>query len=235
MENGTSMNGSTRGGGPTPHPDYWRPFLEALPVAGTSVSTIGDLLGTETVSASDAVAARLDELQFDLGEGPCWDALRLRRPVLESDMRARPRQTWSAFSAAALEQGVVALFAFPMLVGPLQIGAIDMYARQPVTLDDAHTQEATRLADIAGRRLLQNALHRAGDELQEDNNPFSRRIVHQATGMVLAQLDVSADDARMVIQAHAFATNRSMMEVSREVLDGHLDFSKLDPNGSRQR
>jgi len=228
------MNERTTGARPedAPQAEYWRPFMEALPIAGTAVSTIGDLLGTETVSASDAVAARLDELQFDLGEGPCWDALRLRRPILEPDLRRRSLQTWSSFTPAALDAGVGALFAFPMLVGPLRIGAVDMYTRDPAVLDEAHAQAATRLAEAAGRTLLKRALDTMGrEEPTDDANPFSRRVVHQATGMVLAQLDVSADDARMVIQAHAYATDRSMMEVSRDVLDGRLDFSALDHEG----
>ncbi|WP_020076874.1 GAF and ANTAR domain-containing protein [Cryocola sp. 340MFSha3.1] len=232
------MNESTTDAPPgdAPQAEYWRPFMEALPVEGTAVSTIGDLLGTETVSASDTIAARLDELQFDLGEGPCWDALRLRRPVLEPDLRRRPQQQWTSFTPAAIEAGVGALFAFPMLVGPLRIGAVDMYAREPVALDEAHTQAATKLAEAAGRTLLKRALDTMGrEEPAEDANPFSRRVVHQATGMVLAQLDVSADDARMVIQAHAYATDRSMMEVSRDVLDGRLDFSALDGGDGRSR
>ena len=111
-----------------------------------------------------------------------------------------------------------------------------MYTREPLALDEAHTQTATRLAESAGRDLLRRALGSAGrDERAEDGNPFSRRIVHQATGMVLAQLDVSADDALMVIQAHAYATDRSMMEVSRDVLDGRLDFSALDGEDGRSR
>ncbi|MDR6970542.1 GAF and ANTAR domain-containing protein [Leifsonia shinshuensis] len=216
--------------------DYARVFMEALPVAGTAVSTIGDLLGTETVSASDTVAARLDELQFDLGEGPCWDALRSRRPVFEPDLRERPTSLWPTFSPAALDVGVAALFAFPMLIGPLQIGAVDMYAREPLMLDEADTRHAGRLAELAARRILHDALSTMSDELRsQDDNPFSRRVVHQATGMVLAQLDVDADDALMIIQAHAYATDRSMMEVSREVLEGRLDFGSSNAGGSGPR
>ena len=63
-----------------------RPFLHFLPVSGASVSTFGSFLQAETVSATDARAGRVDELQFDLGEGPCWDALAQRRPILAPDL-----------------------------------------------------------------------------------------------------------------------------------------------------
>ena len=209
-------------------------FLRLLPVNGSAVSTIGRLLGTETVSATDAQAARLDELQFDLGEGPCWDALRFRRPVLEPDIRGRPGRVWPAFSAAIADQPVGALFAFPMLVGPLEIGAVDMYAREAVLLSGQQTRHAAEVAGLVARRVLRQALSSIAEESgAPTRSPFSRRAVHQATGMVLAQLGISADDARMVIQAHAFSTDRTMIEVSQEILDGRLDFSRpVDRDGT---
>ena len=58
-----------------------------------------------------------------------------------------------------------------------------------------------------------------------NGNAYSRRVVHQATGMVLAQLDISADDARLVIQGHAYAASRSMMEVAQDIVDGRINFA----------
>jgi hypothetical protein len=211
-------------------------FVDLFPVTGTAISTIGDLLGTETVYATDAQAARLDELQFDLGIGPCWDALRTARPVIEPDLRRHPRTVWPVFSESATADGVGSLFAFPMLVGSLWIGAVDMYAREPVTLDRVQTRQAASLADLVGRQVLKRALIRAAVvDPEEPDSPFSRRLVHQATGMVLAQLDISADDARLVIQGHAFSTGRSMMDVSRDVVDGVLDFSAEEQAGGAAR
>jgi hypothetical protein len=66
--------------------DMCPPFLSTLPVTGVGISTLGNPLGSGTVCASDARAERIDEIQFDLGEGPCWQALSTRRPVLESDL-----------------------------------------------------------------------------------------------------------------------------------------------------
>jgi AmiR/NasT family two-component response regulator len=102
-----------------------------------------------------------------------------------------------------------------------------MYSRHPMTLDRAQTRQAASLADLVGRHVLKRALLRSAvdavDEVPE--SPFSRRLIHQATGMVLAQLNISAEDARLVIQGHAFATGRTMMQVSEEIVSGRLDFS----------
>lgn len=205
---------------------FCRPFLDVLPVSGASVSTVGDMLGSETVSASDDLAARLDELQFDLGEGPCWDAMTTGRPVLEPDVRGRSRSAWPAFSAAILHDGIRSIFAFPLAVGPLRMGAVDLYSTARVELDRRQTRQADAMAAVVGRHVLRQALNTVGGDGDDLGNAYSRRLIHQATGVVLAQLDLSPDDARLVIHGYAFAASRSMKEVAQDILDGRLNFSR---------
>ncbi len=205
--------------------DLAAPFVAVFPVSGASVSTIGELLGSETVSATDGQAARLDELQFDLGEGPCWDALRTTRPVLMHDVRRDAPTAWPAFSAAIRGDDLSSLFAFPLCIGPLRIGALDMYSVAPVRLDPTQTLQVGAMADVVSRQVLRQALNAVGGEYDEIGNGFSRRFIHQATGVVLAQLDLSADDARLVIQGHAFAASRTMMDVARDIVEGRLSFA----------
>jgi len=197
--------------------------VRLFPVDGAAVSTLGAFLGNGTVSSSDPFAARIDELQFDLGEGPCWDALRTTQPVFEADLRGRQGRVWPSFSTA-VEDRVGAIFAFPMIVGPLRIGAMDMYASNPVELDRTQAARAVQLAGLVGRNILRLAIAEAGE------NPgatrVARRSIHQATGMVLAQLDISAEEAGLVIQGHAFATNRPMSDVAEDVLAGRLVFRR---------
>jgi hypothetical protein len=202
--------------------DLARPFLELFPVSGASVSTLGTPLGSETIAATDAIAVRLDELQFDLGEGPCWDALRTRQPVLEPDL-SRSEVSWPAFSKAVQTEGVGAVFAFPLAIGSVGLGAVDLYSIAPLALTQTQLQQASRLATIVSRVLLQDALKRTGDP--QDSDAFSRRAIHQATGMVLAQLGVAADDAYLIIQARAFAENRTMREVAKDVVARRLRFT----------
>jgi hypothetical protein len=206
--------------------ELWRPVLEVIPVEGAAISTIAEFLGAETVSASGPLAARLDELQFDLGEGPCWDAMREDRPVLEPDLRSRPNRDWPAFSRAIVEHDVGAIFAFPLAFGPLRLGAMDLYSAAARELSSTEERQSGIMASVISRLVLDRAIRRADDSANlfaEDQ--FSRRLIHQATGMVLAQLDISADDALLLIQGHAFARNRPMREIAEEILDRRLDFS----------
>lgn len=200
------------------------PILEIVPLAGASISTIGEVLGSETVEASDAIIKRIDELQFDLGEGPCWDAVAVGEPVLEPDL-ARPDRAWPAFTdALRSEHEIGALFAFPLSVGSLRLGAIDLYHDDPVTLDGVAIDRLLVFSGLLGRRVLERAL-RLSDSAEAGVSRHGRRLVHQATGFVIAQLGVSADDAALLIQAHAFAKGRSMEEVAQQILDRSLTFT----------
>lgn len=83
--------------------------------------------------------------------------------------------------------------------------------------------------DVAGSPVrVWPAFSRAlADEQHDDavTDRFSRRHVHQATGMVLAQVGVSPEDAELLLQGHAFATGTSMREVADDVLAGRLSFA----------
>lgn len=200
--------------------------LAVVPLAGAAISTLGGLLGSETISASDDTIARVDELQFDLGEGPCWDAIATGLPVLEPDIRRRPVHTWPAFSPAISDADVAALFAIPLMVGPLRIGAIDMYDVRPRALEDGDLARATALAETVSRVVLRRAIEQSGlEEGPEPVRPFSRRRIHQATGFVIAQLGVSAADAELLIQARAFAESRSMLQVADDILSRRRRFT----------
>jgi len=202
------------------------PFLRVLPVTGAAVSTLGAPFGSETVCASDAQAARLDELQFDLGEGPCWDALSTRRPVLNEDLHSGSSR-WPLFAEAVADSGVGAIYAFPLALGSLSIGAVDLYASSPRTLSASQVENAATLAAICSRQVLRRALvDYSLSSAAQDDDGFSRREVHQATGMVLAQLGVNAADALLIINGYAFARGRTVRDVAADVVARRIDVAE---------
>lgn len=206
--------------------DLTGPLLDAVPVTGASISTMGELLGPETISSSDPLAARIDELQFDLGEGPCWDALSSAGPILVPDIRDIDAGVWPAFTRAISAEGVGAIFAFPLAIGPLRIGAMDLYCSAPGELGDEYTEQSILLADIVSRRVLKRSMRLAGaPEYSDDGSRHSRRSIHQAVGFVIAQLGISPEDAHLLIQGHAFGEGRSMHEVAEDILERRLTFT----------
>lgn len=207
---------------------YSTSFLMTFPVDGASVSTLGDVLGTEIVSSTGPDAHRLDELQFDLGEGPCWDAIRLGEPIVEADLPGVGMRRWPAFAAAAVHKSQAAsIFAFPVAVGPLRFGAVDLFTTSRLTLSPRQTRQATAMAKVIGRHLLREAVDRTHEDDSSEARRSSRREVHQATGMVLAQLETTAEEALLLIQGHAFATGEPVAVVASEIVERRLHFRRV--------
>jgi hypothetical protein len=204
------------------------PFVTAFPIDGASISVLAGPERGLTVSASDAVAGRLDELQFDLGEGPCWTALAHRVPVL---MTARSGTAdWPTFRAALahdpLTAGVEVMHAFPLAIGALDIGAIDLYSGNAQPLSPELVSEASALADITAWRVLRTILQDDAQSYDGASIGYARREVHQATGMIIVQLGVSAEDAQLLLRAHAFAGGRTVRDVAVDVVERRLDFTQ---------
>jgi len=81
------------------------------------------------------------------------------------------------------------------------------------------------LADAVGAALLGH-----GALLGDDTRPWAvRQRVHQAVGMVIAQLAVSPLDAMAVIRAHAYAQDTTVEAIAALVLDRALDFTDTGP------
>ena len=82
------------------------PCLWVLPVTGAAVAVLGSPMHSGTSCATDGVATRIDEVQFDLGEGPAWAAVGSARPVFIPDVIFRSAlqicQKWVANGGAGV-------------------------------------------------------------------------------------------------------------------------------------
>jgi hypothetical protein len=76
----------------------------------------------------------VEELQFTLGEGPCIDTFTSGAPVLEPHLRDPDQVRWHEFSGPALAAGVEAILGFPLVVGGVLLGALDLYVDHPWVL-----------------------------------------------------------------------------------------------------
>lgn len=206
-------------------------FLQALPVSGASLSVFAGLAPETMVCASNALSARIDELQFDLGEGPRWEALQTRAPVLLPHLRSNDYAQWPVLAKALRDLEVESLFVYPLILGAMDIGVVELYSSTPGPLSPANHSTALRLADTATWQLLRQLLTLApgdGADTLADSSPLSRREVHQATGMVLAQAGTTATDALLLLRAHAFAQGRTVRDVARDVVAKNLSFTPDD-------
>jgi hypothetical protein len=195
---------------------------------GAGITVMAGEVNQGSLGASDEVSRTIEELQFALGEGPCRDAHRDQRPVLEPDLRAPAEARWPAFSPLVIEAGGRAVFAFPLRLGAVRLGALDLYRDRPGRLTDDQHADALVLADVVTEAvlLMQSAapagLLAAALADEADLHP----VVHQATGMVAAQLGASVGEALVRLKAFAFGNGRALDEVAKDVLAGTLRFDR---------
>jgi GAF domain-containing protein/ANTAR domain-containing protein len=197
--------------------------LSALPVSGVGATLMtADGPTGVVLAATDERARQLEELQFALGEGPCVEASLGGRPVLEPDLVAAGSPRWPRFGAAVVDAGVRAVFAFPLRVGAIRVGVLDLYRDAPAPLTTPDVVEAVAFAEAATEVILHLQDDGAGAAL---TGPIDGRAeVHQATGMITIQLGVSLAEALLRLRAHAYATGRTVSAIAGDVVNRRIRF-----------
>jgi ANTAR domain-containing protein len=177
----------------------------------------------ELVAATGEWAESLEELQYTVGEGPGVEAFTSGGPVLVSDMGAEEHR-WPGFGDEASSSGAGAVFAFPLQVGAIRLGTLDLYRRVAGGLGVEGLADAVALADLAVTALLSDT--RIDDDpvalWARHDVPGFYDDVNVATGMLATQLRISLEDAMLRLRAHAFSHHLPLTEVARAVLNRQL-------------
>lgn len=196
--------------------------LLSLSGAGLSLMVDGQLRGTAGVS--DPGIAAVQELQLMLGEGPCVDAWESSAPVMEPNLADPAPVRWPAFGPAGVTAGILAVFALPLHVGAIRVGVLVLYRDRTGALTADELADGLVLADVAVHTVLGLQAGAPADGLHEllAKEPPHWAEVHQATGMVSAQLDVSLDEAFVRLRGHAFAQGLELRVVARAVVEHRL-------------
>ena len=199
---------------------------EVVVVTGAGVMLMSGDVPSGSACSSNDVSTRIEDLQYTLGEGPCVDAYHQGRPVREPDLADPDVTRWAAFAGPAVDAGARAVFGFPMQVGAIRLGALNLYRDRPGALDDDQHADAMVMADVAARAVLAMQAQAPPGALAEDLEAGSdfHFIVHQAAGMVSAQLEVSITEALVRLRARAFANDRPLTDVALDVVSRGLCF-----------
>jgi len=170
-----------------------------------------------TVFASDMVPRQLDELQMQLGTGPCLTAARKQIVVRMHDIAADTR--WAEFRSAAQSCDVGSMLCVPLYIDQRLLGTLSLYGAQPdvfrVGVEPIArllaTVSAVALADSFQRERIERALR-------------NRDLIGQAKGILMSRHGVPADAAFELLRAHSQRTNSKLVAVAEKVVEtGMLD------------
>lgn len=197
--------------------------LEVLPVERAAITVYVPGAGLEVLCASDTIAEQVEWTQITLSEGPGMEAS--DGPVLVDDL-SDPSGRWPTFAAEAVKAGVGAMYSLPLDVGAIRVGVLDLFRDEAATLAAQDFVDALAVAELVTVILLSvGQTGRITESLGPWwDQPLSTREVHQATGMIVAQLGVTARDAYVRMQAFAYAHGRLLNEVANAVVTRRLRF-----------
>ncbi len=199
--------------------------VDMLAVTGAGIAVVRDGQHRGAVAVFDRISGAVDDLQFTLGEGPSIAADRSAGPVLEPDLVLAVAQ-WPAFAPAALERGVRAAFAFPLRMGGIHVGVLSLYRDTPGEISGADLRDAIVLSRIATHLVLDLEANLVPGSLPDRLAEIvdHRAQVHQATGMIAAQLGTDVYTALSRLRAFAWSRDRSIDDVAADVVARTLRF-----------
>jgi hypothetical protein len=195
-----------------------RAFLSVLGGDGAALTLSYTRPERVTLCVTDDVAARLEDLQDVLGEGPGPTAYETQ-DITVADLGAG-QDRWPLFVDAAREiAGAEVLYAVPMRAAAAVISVLSVHQSSRVLPD---RERAQFLADAIGAALVKDT----PQEPDLTGGPWSSRsAIHQATGMVAVQLRISPDDALALLRAHAFSHDTTLADVASQIISRRLSFS----------
>ena len=214
-------------------------IVDILPITAAGVTLIEPGISPRYLAASNAAALRFEQLQTELGEGPCLAAYTTGDVVAVPDLREERR--FPRFASRALAAGLRAVFTFPLRGGDARLGALDLYRDSPGPLDPDAMRAAQTLADVAAA-YLRNAQARA--DLQDSSDRSRAASRHDAlTGLpnrsvllerleyvllrgrsteMVAVLFVDLDEFKMINDMHGHRVGDELLVAVANRLTTHL-------------
>jgi hypothetical protein len=212
--------------GPDPAQNLAVSSADVLSASGIGLVIVVDDLPS-LLSSSNPTAARLEEIQQTLGEGPSLDAHATGRAVGEPYLAHAQAGRWPAFGPAAYAEGAAAIFSFPLRIGGARLGALTLHRSHAGDLHHAEYVDARAVAGIVAHAVIAIQAQAAPGTLGRELATLERSgaTLHQASGMVSVQLGVSVGEALVRIRAHAFANDRRLGDIAADVVARRLVFS----------
>jgi ANTAR domain len=210
-------------------------------VSGGWVTAAGGMGHDFLMHVTDPVSEWLAELQLTLGEGPCHDVQISEGLALGSDLGdAQSRRRWPVFAPAAMQRGARAVFAFPLTIGSIRVGVMGLYRDSAGPLPAPQLRDCLLLSDTATVLLIEAGSHGVeeagggdGDGAvlpgQSASLALHRAEIDQATGMLTVQLGATAAEAFARLRAYAYARDRRLADVARDIVTRRLRLSPDSP------
>ncbi len=207
-------------------------IVDILPISAAGVSLITPTTHPHLVAGSDESAVRYEMLQTTLGEGPCLAAYETDGPISIPDLAEDDR--FPRFAKSAREEGLVAVFTFPLRNDDRCLGALDLYRTTVGALDAEDMETAQTLADVATAYLLNAEARRSKTEFVATVSHELRTPMTSIAGFVELLQDDTQGSLSAEQQEFLDAISRNSIRLTALAND-LLTVSSLESTGARHR
>jgi GAF domain-containing protein len=172
-----------------------------------------------TAAFTGELALRLDEKQYENGDGPCLAAARGNKTFLVPDMRTEDR--WPEFAARAVEHGAGSSVSVPLPIQQFMTGALNVYGREVEAFDTDSIQLAETFASYAAVAVANAHLYQttAAVAAQLHGAMQSRAVIEQAKGIVAAQRHCPTEAAFAIMSKESQDTNRKLRDIAVDIVN----------------
>jgi GAF domain-containing protein len=179
-----------------------------------------------SVASAYGVSMTVQDLEFTLGEGPASDAYAEGKPIMVGDI-ALAGNRWPQFARAIADEGIRSVYALPLQLGAIKLGVLVLYRDEPGALEGEELSAALLVAGLVTNQVLDMQAGALSESLawglEVDDY---RAVVHQATGMISAQLDCPVAEALVRLRGRAFSNESPIDLMASEVVRGDLRFDE---------
>lgn len=163
---------------------------------------------------SHEVVRKCDELQTELHEGPCLDAIWHQQTITIDDMASEDR--WPKFADQAAALGIGSMIGFQLYVGESNLGALNLYSGFGVRFD----ADARLVGELFASHAA-IALSGAREYRQMSEALASRDVIGQAKGLLMSRQQVTAQQAFTMLVRASQDANIKLNEIARWLVDEH--------------
>jgi hypothetical protein len=167
----------------------------------------------ETAAATSDVAHRIDQLQYRLREGPCYDAVTDERFVLVGDVAHHPG--YPRYGPVAAGMGARAQLAMQLTHDDGRVAGLNLYAEAPHALGE----DALQMAELfAAHAAVMLGYARKVETLTDAVR--SRTEIGMAVGVVMERHGVDPHRAFQYLVRLSNDANVKLRLIARRVIDG---------------
>src|SRR3954447_18493040 len=204
--------------------------LTLVPDVDHASMTVPDRRRPRTLASTSALASRCDVLQYELGEGPCVEALVDHEWYRSGDVEHDAR--WPRWGPRAAAEGVGSLLSVRLAIAEHPIGALNLYSERTGGFADTDALDVVFLYALHAAAAMNAAKELAGLQTAMQH----RHTIGVAQGILVERYNISLERSFDLLRRYSSTHNLKLRDVAAYVVEHRslpeTESDRLDLTGS---